>query len=159
MNTAPNSNVKLTLEQLQQINQVETILGNLQNEIDIVNRNISSAKNDLTRITSEKEYATSQLTEVSAKLKETTTLHEILLTAVEKSKIALSDHSLKSEEISNKMVENMGTMQYEKIALDREKLEHAKNIEKFTEEKNQFAKEKEHLNTVKDLFAKAISSL
>lgn len=53
---SPAPNVKLTLEQLQQLEIMETRLGNLQSEIKIASKALVAATNDCARITNEKDY-------------------------------------------------------------------------------------------------------
>ncbi len=83
----PISNVKLTLEQLQQLEVVETRLGNLQNEIKIGTRQLQAVTNDSVRITKEKEYQQCLL----SKLEEQVKVAQGDITRLNEQKLSLSD--------------------------------------------------------------------
>jgi uncharacterized protein (DUF3084 family) len=70
MITTPTENTKLTLEQLQQLDVVETRLHNLTNETAIAMSSLNAVRNDCDRITKEKKYAQLQLDEINRQLTE-----------------------------------------------------------------------------------------
>lgn len=52
----PNANVQLTFEQLQQIDTTQKRLTNIQNEVFAAEKLLSEIRNDIERITKEKDY-------------------------------------------------------------------------------------------------------
>jgi septal ring factor EnvC (AmiA/AmiB activator) len=83
---APTGNIKLTLEQLQQLDMFNDRLANIQNEIKSANKILTAAKNDCDRITKERDYQQTLLDKVNQDLEE----KQAKVTALDETHAALS---------------------------------------------------------------------
>jgi hypothetical protein len=116
-------NVKLTFEQLRQIDVVQKRLSNLESEITIATKNLNALKKDTDRIYKEKMYQEELLANLTTqtdtkkleliKLGESITEHSNILNKLiteykehtEKMTIEKDEHSVKGERISKKEIE------------------------------------------------------
>ena len=70
MQTSPNENVKLTFEQMQQIDVVEKRLANLQIEVSLATKLLTETRLDSERLTKERIYQNGLLSDLLRKVEE-----------------------------------------------------------------------------------------
>lgn len=95
----PTTNVKLSLEQLQQLEIVETRLGNLNAEIKIATKALIAANNDCSRITKEKDYQQTLLDSILSQIAEKQSL---ATTLDERNVLVTEELSKLNQEIATK---------------------------------------------------------
>ncbi len=123
MTEQPVANVKLTLEQLQQIDLVETRMANLQSELKNGYRDLNILTNDTQRITKEREYQQELLTGLSQQVKDAQAKVDALNTIHSETSTVLANLNA---EISSKIAD----ITTKEMALkDREDVNIAKEVE------------------------------
>lgn len=150
----PTGNVRLKLENLQQLAEVEGRLSNLNNEISIASKNLRILKGDSERATKEKIYqeglletANSQLNE---KKSEATKLDENLLekkaqlnqllvefsehsTKMEAEKMAMKDREDKVSAKERELISRESSLMHDEDELDLEEVSFNKKVAKLKE--------------------------
>lgn len=143
----PTENVKLTLDQLKQLEVVETRLGNLQTEIKLATKNLSALTNDTNRITKEKEYQEGLLVTVSTQVIEgqnkVNTLNEQILVLQDTLAKTASEISTKRAEFTKKEV----SMNEREDSLLAKENDYAERKATLSKEEEDFIEKEEVFNT------------
>lgn len=136
------ANVKLTTEQLIQIDIFEKRLGNLRNEIGTLSSQISALRNDNERMSKEKVYMEGIVKELEAKKAELEKGNESIKTQIENSQNDLANQLAEAQKIKSAQAETQSKLDSQKADLkaqqkliDSDRKELDKKIAKFAEDK------------------------
>lgn len=128
MNDAPNSNVKLTFDQLQAIDTTEKRLANLQTEVSVAVSNLTAARLDAERVTKERIYQDDLLKSVTEKVKELQARHDVLLSNIQTGNAILSDNAAKAAAITAESEAKLVELDNKETALNVAIKEHEANV-------------------------------
>jgi chromosome segregation ATPase len=152
-----DKNTTLTFEQLQQIDISQKRLAVLQSETEIATKTLRGVKSDLDRATKEKDYQEEQLatlteqiekkkTELDFLTKEVISGQTSLTELTEKTAVLISEQTIKTDDLNAR----------EKSLVSAENLNQA-SVENFNKY-NELLKEKEKVDTAKQVISKAIET-
>ena len=159
MINSPTENVKLTFEQLQQIDVVQKQLANLQSEINIASKSLNVLKKDCDKVTKERIYQeellsnlTVDVKKVEDRLGELTKERDTAIAQLDKAReetTKLNSSNCKKD-LELKDREN-------KLQKEEEDLE--KKVADFNIKSNQLLKEQDDLKNKKSILSKAIEQI
>lgn len=152
-------NVKLTFDQLQQIDVAEKRLAHLQIEVSLATKLLTETRLDCEKVTKEKIYQEGLLADINSQLSSATLKHDKLLEDIKASEGILNSNTEKSVTIglANEKKEKDLNERESKI-IERE-IEHSKKEKDFITNSNNLSKEKSLVENAKGAFLKATESI
>ena len=155
----PNENIKLSLEQLQQIDIVQKRLSVLESEITNANKVLKGTKMEIDRVVKEKAYQEELLAKLLENTKKAKIEYEELLSNVKISKKILLDNQEKSRVISSSIDnKSQDISKREKQLIVNEK-SHDKNVSDFNQKNEKFLKDRSSLEKAQSILLEAIKSV
>jgi chromosome segregation ATPase len=137
-----NENVKLTFEQMQQIDTVQKRLSNIENEVIIAQKNLNVVNKDVLKATREREYQEELISKLNIEIELKTQEKIKLETAVNEMQSYLEEATLKDKELkSEHKTKEIELVQKEHELSEKDKTLCAKE-EKLTRQESQFSEEK-----------------
>lgn len=156
---SPTENVKLTFEQLQQIDVVEKRLSNLQSEIANANKILKGTKSECDRALKEKLYQEELAFNLASQIKELTTSRDNLAKEITLSTQALEDTKKTSKDLSESNYAKTDELLKREQKISQSETEHLLKVEDFNNKYNQLLDDKNAISTAKEAFLKAIETV
>lgn len=155
----PNDNVKLTLEQMQQIDVVEKRLAVLKNEITISQNLLMGTRMEIDRATKEKEYQEELLFSLQNQVEDFSNKKDILINEINSS-IEIND-KLKEEsaKINNENYIKISEINSRQSELESKEENFNKRMEDFNIKSSQLLEDQLSIKTAKDAFLKATEAV
>lgn len=155
----PNDNVKLTLEQMQQIDVVEKRLAVLKNEITISQNLLMGTRMEIDRATKEKEYQEELLSSLQNQVEDFSNKKDILINEINSS-IEIND-KLKEEsaKINNENYIKISEINSRQSELESKEENFNKRMEDFNIKSSQLLEDQLSIKTAKDAFLKATEAV
>ena len=151
-----SENVKLTFEQLQQLDTFQKRLDNLKHESDTALRTLSVTKNDLDRLGKDKAYQESLLKEVTENVVKSTAEYTNLLAQIEDSKVTIARNNEEADKIAHKHVAKAQELSEKESSLTESISKHNEDKNMFNSQYEAFSKDKEVVNKAKIALSNAI---
>jgi len=155
----PNDNVKLTLEQMHQIDVVEKRLAVLKNEITISQNLLMGTRMEIDRATKEKEYQEELLFSLQNQVEDFSNKKDILINEINSS-IEIND-KLKEEsaKINNENYIKISEINSRQSELESKEENFNKRMEDFNIKSSQLLEDQLSIKTAKDAFLKATEAV
>lgn len=155
-NTEPS--VKMTLEQLKQLEVMETRTGNLQNEAKIATKTLDITRNDLDRVTKEKVYQEGLLKTVEASVTEKKAELDSLNEKINFATVTLSEKTTLSDKVGLANNAKATELLEKEATLNARIAEHDKNASDLAESVCLHLEDKTKVSKLKEDLTKAFSN-
>lgn len=156
---SPNENVKLTFEQLQQIDVVEKQLANLQSEIVNANKILKGTKMEADRATKEKIYQEQLLEDVKIQVEGFNNKKNELINDINNATTELNKIKKETTELNKQNYDQKTELDTKIKQFDEDTLEYNKKVEDFNIQSGKLLEDQLSIKTAKDAFLKATETV
>ncbi len=159
VNNTSTKNVKLSREQLEQLDEYNSRIANLESEFKLISKNIAVAKDDADKAIADRKYRESILNEFDSKIVKAKTEYEELEANITDAKKELADTVKKTKVIAaDNLTRHEDLSKREQQVTEREEALNTKEIE-YHKKLTELSNEQLSIKKAKDAFEKAIESL
>lgn len=155
----PIENVKLTFEQLQQIDVFQKTLANINNEISINSKLLIGQRADCEKATKETAYQKELLSDLETKVDSTKKQLEELSSEVTSSQNLLDENTEKNKSLGVENQSRSEELNQKEKELENKFLEHDTEEKEFNIKFNQLSEDQLSVKTAKDAFLKALETV
>lgn len=157
--TQPNENVKLTFDQLQQIDTVEKRLVNLQSEISIGRDNLTAIRLECEKVTKERLYQEELLAEITKNVEVIQGKHTDVLNDLQSTSDTLLEVNKKIGETTDLHTKKETALVEKENKIKEQEEELNKKVEDFTNKSSRLLEDQLSIKTAKDAFLKATETV
>lgn len=154
-----NENVKLTFEQLQQIDEVSKQLINLQSEITTAQKILRGTRLEIDRAIKEKTYQEELLEELKSTVLSFETKKADLVEQINQAITILDETTKRSSDTDLESKIKIDELHKKESELARGEETYSKKVEEFTSRSNQLLEDQLSIKTAKDAFLKATETV
>lgn len=156
---SPSENVKLTFDQLQQIDVTKKQLANLQSEIANAIKLVKVNKLEMDKITKEKQYQEQLFVELELKVKELQKHHSNLLVDIENDKKNLNEINEKMKSLTEEHKKKSDALEISENKHKLDIIEHEKKVGEYNIQSTKLESDKLAVKSVQDAFSKVIEQI
>lgn len=155
----PSDNIKLTFEQMQQIDVVEKRLAVLKNEITISQNLLIGTRMEMDRATKEKEYQEELLSNLQTQVEDFSKKKDILINEINSSIETNDKLKEESTKINNENYIKISEINSRQSDLESKEENFNKRMEDFNIKSSQLLEDQLSIKTAKDAFLKATEAV
>lgn len=153
------ANVKLTFEQLQQIDVTQKRLANLANEVNIASKKLNEERALCERVTKERMYQEELLADLTAKVGELKSHHFELNGHVQVSSELLVTNTQKAQEIATMSEQKLMELKEREDKLTSDERDFVEKKKEFNADFNKLSEDKVLVQSAKNVIKNAIESI